>query len=415
MAELPSELRTLVQRYGTRVLDDADGLRATLDDFLDEDANPGDVNLLVDAVRFGSLERLRTLLNQGAEPAAAMLDVAAGLAQRRGGDAESAYWACSVLGYAADLLRADLVPASSARPSSLFPTAHPVTGVTAPPPSGPGADTTNTTDEDHVRSSTDDNNQADWLTKGGLPAGSSAAEGTVAPPEQSPPTHGSESEAGDSSAGSAKGRARRRGALAVAAAVVLLAVGGIVRWQLQDPQQPVSLEDVVPGMNAAMESQNHLPLDKCAIKSRDHFQCDHPYDGVNTVELTTYTSLHELYDAYKEQVKELADRDVTAFQNHGDCNKVSTGERSWNHDKRHPDSYTVAQVGSDDFPNEKAEGRVFCTLQDGIFRLVWTDNTIKMLGFMSGDPQRAAYTWWHDAHHHFDVGASDNMTDEEMH
>lgn len=40
--DVPSELRTLVTRYGTHVLDDPDGLRATLDDFLDEDVNPGD-------------------------------------------------------------------------------------------------------------------------------------------------------------------------------------------------------------------------------------------------------------------------------------------------------------------------------------------------------------------------------------
>jgi hypothetical protein len=110
-SHLPSELRTLVKRYGTRVLEDADGLRATLDDFLDEgSAAPGEVNLLVDAVRFGSLDRLRTLVGQGADPSAATADVGQALAQRRGGDAESAYWACAVLGYAAELLPGELIP-----------------------------------------------------------------------------------------------------------------------------------------------------------------------------------------------------------------------------------------------------------------------------------------------------------------
>jgi hypothetical protein len=120
MTDLPSELRTLVKRYGTHVLDDADGLRATLDDFLDDQSNPGDVNLLVDSVRFGSLDRLSTLLKQGAEQSAALADVAEALAQRRGGDAESAYWACAVLGYAADLLPSDLIPGGGQPPSSLF-------------------------------------------------------------------------------------------------------------------------------------------------------------------------------------------------------------------------------------------------------------------------------------------------------
>jgi hypothetical protein len=107
VADLPSELRTLVDRYGAQVLDDADGLRAILNDFLDEDISPGDVNLLVDAIRFGALTRLRALLDQGAEPDAVIADVAGGLAERRGGDTESAAWACEVLGYAAYLLPAD--------------------------------------------------------------------------------------------------------------------------------------------------------------------------------------------------------------------------------------------------------------------------------------------------------------------
>jgi hypothetical protein len=133
MTTLPSELRTLVQRYGTHVMDDADGFRATLDDFLDQGTNPGEVNLLVDAIRFGSLERLQSLLDQGAEPAAATSLVAGDLVQRRGGDVDSAYWACAVLGYAAGLLAPDLVPGNWERPSSRIPTSDPVvTGAAGP-------------------------------------------------------------------------------------------------------------------------------------------------------------------------------------------------------------------------------------------------------------------------------------------
>ena len=140
-SHLPSELRTLVKRYGTRVLDDADGLRATLDDFLDEGAaSPGDVNLLIDAVRFGSLPRLETLLGEGAEPSAATADVAAALAQRRGGDAESAYWACAVLGYAAELLPGDLIPGTWVRSSSQFPPSATATGATSASVADHGAD-----------------------------------------------------------------------------------------------------------------------------------------------------------------------------------------------------------------------------------------------------------------------------------
>lgn len=84
-------------------------------------------------MRFGSLERLKTLLDQGAEPAAAMVDVAEGLAQRRGGDAESAFWACAVLGYAADLVPADLIPGDGIRRSSLLPPSHPAVSATSTP------------------------------------------------------------------------------------------------------------------------------------------------------------------------------------------------------------------------------------------------------------------------------------------
>jgi len=88
---LPAELATLVRRYGTRVLEDADGLRAMLDDFLDEGtATAGEVNLLIDAVRFGALERLATLLDHGAEPVVAIEAAADALAQQRGGDGQSA-------------------------------------------------------------------------------------------------------------------------------------------------------------------------------------------------------------------------------------------------------------------------------------------------------------------------------------
>lgn len=67
-------------------MDDPDGLRATLD----EGSSSGDVNLLVDALWFGSMDRLKALLDQRAEPYTATADVAPALAQRRG-DAESAH------------------------------------------------------------------------------------------------------------------------------------------------------------------------------------------------------------------------------------------------------------------------------------------------------------------------------------
>lgn len=144
--DLASELATLVRRYGTRVLEDADGLRATLDDFLDEGtATPGDVNLLIDTVRFGSLARLTTLLDQGAEPTAAAATVAQALAAQRGGDVQSAYKACTVLGYAAGLVPYDVISSTWAPPGS-GPSPATAGSATLPPPSDqPGSEETNRT------------------------------------------------------------------------------------------------------------------------------------------------------------------------------------------------------------------------------------------------------------------------------
>lgn len=212
MADLPSDLRTIVRRYGGHVLDDWDGLRSTLNDFLDEDSSPGDVNLLVDAVRFGSLERLRALLGQGAEPAAALTDAAEGLAQRRGGDAESAYWACAVLGYAADLLPADLVPGTWERPSSLLPP----TADAEPPP-------TEIADTTYVIGQT---GPADTVHH------EATTETTAAVPGVSNPPPGAHVGTGGEASPTGPASARSRGKILGVAAAVLVLIAGAVWFAL---------------------------------------------------------------------------------------------------------------------------------------------------------------------------------------
>jgi hypothetical protein len=215
-SHLPSELRTLVKRYGTRVLDDADGLRATLDDFLDEGtASPGDVNLLIDAVRFGSLPRLETLLGEGAEPSAATADVAAALAQRRGGDAESAYWACAVLGYAAELLPGDLIPGTWVRSSSQLPSSATATGATSASVADHGPDFDHHTFGRTGAASFDDPDVTH------RPAGGSGGD-----PDQPPPT-GSLGPRDNSSTGDTT-RGRPTWAIAAIATVIVLLVAAVI-------------------------------------------------------------------------------------------------------------------------------------------------------------------------------------------
>ncbi len=98
---LHDQLRSLLDAHGTSILDTAEGFRAALDDFLSEDeATAGQVNLLVDAVRLGSVDRMVALLDQGATPDAAVAEAGAQLARDRDTEPKRAQWALTTLGYA---------------------------------------------------------------------------------------------------------------------------------------------------------------------------------------------------------------------------------------------------------------------------------------------------------------------------
>ena len=93
-----------------------------LDDVLTEDqATTGDINLLVDAVRFDAVAPLGAMIDGGADPALAVEEAGQRLARSRGGaDTQSASWAAAVLGYAVGYdLRAGRKPLLSPLPPSL--------------------------------------------------------------------------------------------------------------------------------------------------------------------------------------------------------------------------------------------------------------------------------------------------------
>ncbi|GAB3869002.1 hypothetical protein GCM10028801_45650 [Nocardioides maradonensis] len=139
--ELHQTLRDLVTTYGAGVLGDAAGLRGMLDDVLDESAaSPGEINLLVDAVRFDVLPGLSQLVDGGADPARAVEESGARLARERGGDdASSGSWAAAVLGYAAGKVpEAVVLRYRSQRPPSPFaPPSGPPLRSPVPPPLPP--------------------------------------------------------------------------------------------------------------------------------------------------------------------------------------------------------------------------------------------------------------------------------------
>lgn len=148
--ELHETLADLVRTHGPSILDDAAGFRGILDDVLEEhQASTGDINLLVDAVRFDALTALIGMIDDGADPARAVEEAGARLARDRGGDDLAAgSWATAVLGYAvgrvpeAHVLRyRSLRPPTStfgARNSSLPPAGPPVgSPAWSPPPTPP--------------------------------------------------------------------------------------------------------------------------------------------------------------------------------------------------------------------------------------------------------------------------------------
>ncbi|TQK70235.1 hypothetical protein [Nocardioides sp. SLBN-35] len=141
--ELHDVLRELVTEHGSAILDDAAGFRGVLDDVLAEDqATTGDINLLVDAVRFGVLSPLREMIDGGADPGRAVEEAGLRLARDRGGDDHAASsWAAAVLGYAVGTVPAAVVlryrtsrPASGQLPP---PTAAPAPGPAASPYQSP--------------------------------------------------------------------------------------------------------------------------------------------------------------------------------------------------------------------------------------------------------------------------------------
>jgi hypothetical protein len=151
--ELHNRLRALSSEMGSEIFFDADSLRGALDDYLDEgNASPGEINLLVDAVRLDALRRLLMMVEHGAETSAAVTAAGEQLARDRGSDdVTRSSWACAVLAYAlgqvdeAEVLRhRSALPARPAMPVATPPSAPPRVG--QPPAGHPSAQPQESTD-----------------------------------------------------------------------------------------------------------------------------------------------------------------------------------------------------------------------------------------------------------------------------
>lgn len=97
--ETHHELAALVARLGPAVLEDPQDFRAAFDDYApDGPTTDGQVNLLTDAIRLGTLARVLAQLADGAHPGRTLDAQAFRLARLRGGaDVVSARWALAAL------------------------------------------------------------------------------------------------------------------------------------------------------------------------------------------------------------------------------------------------------------------------------------------------------------------------------
>ncbi|QIG45612.1 toll/interleukin-1 receptor domain-containing protein [Nocardioides anomalus] len=152
--------------------------------------------------------------------------------------------------------------------------------------------------------------------------------------------------------------------------------------------------DVLAAIAAAASAR--LPAASCTAGA-ETVTCRDPAPSMGTVVLTPYPTTQALYDAYADQVAALAGG--SAPENVGDCSGTSTeGELSWDLDLGHGDAVTVAEqeAGGLD-PVDEAAGRLFCTGNQDVLRLVWTQDP-GLLVTATGQPATLTIGWWHDVH-----------------
>lgn len=145
-----------------------------------------------------------------------------------------------------------------------------------------------------------------------------------------------------------------------------------------------------------------LPPARCETHGAALVTCSNPHFAIDTVSFRTYPSQDALYTAYVAAVSALGNRMGTSIRtNFGDCSQLlSNGEVSWNHNTRHPKTYSLAQSRTGHLnASTQAAGRVFCVILGSEFHLVWTQDSGHLLGILSGAPHKDAYEWWRPIHH----------------
>jgi hypothetical protein len=143
-----------------------------------------------------------------------------------------------------------------------------------------------------------------------------------------------------------------------------------------------------------------LPVSTCVAHGTAELMCRQPAPAASMVTFRTFRSFQALYGAYVADVRSLA-FDHRFRGNFGDClPRTTNGEVSWNHDFRHPRSYSLGDARGGLLDDNQAAGRVYCTFAQSRFHIVWTtDDDGRLLATVNGAPHEDTWRWWRQVHH----------------
>ena len=154
----------------------------------------------------------------------------------------------------------------------------------------------------------------------------------------------------------------------------------------------------VHGVNESMTAKGLLPPSSCKAMSAAMISCNQPHYAINAVVFQTYPSMSALYTAYETRVRALSGGPFQA--NFHDCSATSTnGEIAWNHDFEHSRKYPISMFFSGQITDDKAAGRMYCTFNNDVLDLVWTQNDGHLMAELTGAPHFDAFQWWVGVHH----------------
>jgi len=172
-----------------------------------------------------------------------------------------------------------------------------------------------------------------------------------------------------------------------------------------------TLFKALAGVNLSQFAKGLLPPSSCKAMSATEVMCKQPHYAVDEVIFRSFSSDKALYAAYQSRVEAIGQAPFRA--NYGNCTETDiNGEIGWNHDFKHPSYYPISMFTSGMIKDAQAAGRMYCTFNNDLLYVVWTQDDGRLLGELAGAPHLDAYLWWHNVHHVIALpGSANGMSD----